>query len=217
MRDPSSTRRRSARRDRDLPARARLFQALGWSIFPGLALGLMVTVASDVTSGIKTFALVVGIAGGGSLLFSELVGRTTAQILHPTAAGRTRGYSAPAALAAKGRYEEAIAAYQVAAGENPDDPLPCLKIARIYAERVGDAELALRWFREARSRDIHPGEERAVIREMVEAAERDGNGLRAAPDLARYAEERSGTDEEAWARRTLAELKEELRGEGPPA
>ena len=34
----------------------------------------------------------------------------------------------------------------------------------------------------------------------VEAAERGGNGLLAAPDLARYAEERAGTQEEAWAR-----------------
>ena len=151
------------------------------------------------------------VPGGGSLLFSELMGRTTAQILHPTAAGRQRGYSGAAALAAKGRYAEAVEAYATASAEAPDDPLPCLKAARLLTERMGQHEAALDWFREARKRDIHPGEERAVMREMLEAAERGGTGLRVAPDLARYAEERSGTDEANWARTTLAFLKEELK------
>lgn len=179
-------------------------------------MGLMVTVAADVATGLKTAGLVIVVAGGGALIFSELVGRTTAALLHPGGSSRRRGeYSAPQALVAKGRYGEAVEAYQAAAAGAPEDPLPCLKLARLFGERMGDAEEALRWYREARARGIHPDEERAVMRELVEAAERGGNGLASAPDLARYAEERAGTDEEAWARRVLTELKRELRTGAP--
>jgi hypothetical protein len=174
-------------------------------------MGLMVTVASDLQTGLKWAGIIIVVAGGGSLLFSEIMGRTTAQILHPGSTARGREYSGVAALVARGRYQDAILAYETAAAEYPDDYIPCLKLAALLSDRVGDAEGSLRWYREARRRGIHPAEERAVMRQMVEAAERGGNGLLAAPDLARYAEERSGTDEEAWARRTLVELKQALR------
>lgn len=197
--------------EKDTAARARIFQALGWAIFPAFIMGLMVTVAADLQTGLKWTGIIMVVAGGGSLLFSEIMGRTTAQILHPGSTARGREYSGVAALVARGRYQDAVLAYQEAASEYPDDYIPCLKLAALLSERVGDAEQSLRWYREARRRGIHPAEERAVMRQMVEAAERGGNGLAAAPDLARYAEERAGTDEEAWARRTLVELKRALR------
>jgi hypothetical protein len=177
-------------------------------------MGIMVTVAADLQTGLKWTGIIIAVAGGGSLLFSEIMGRTTSQILHPSSTARGREYSGVAALVARGRYQDAILAYETAAAEYPDDYIPCLKLAALLSERVGDAEGSLRWYREARRRGVHPAEERAVMRQMVEAAERGGNGLLAAPDLARYAEERTGTDEEAWARRTLVELKQALREDG---
>lgn len=196
------------RRNTDLSAKARFFQAAGWSLIPGLAMGLMVTVASDVRTGLLAAGLIVVGAGGGALFFSEVMGRATAHLVHPTG-GRRGEFSAPAALAAKGRYREALDAYQGLARDAPDDPLPCLKVARLYAERLADGEAALRWFQQARARGLEEAEDRMVIREMVGVAEANAIPMRMAPELARYAEEKAGTPDESWARETLARLKRE--------
>ncbi|HSG47727.1 MAG TPA: hypothetical protein VLA43_07955 [Longimicrobiales bacterium] len=202
---------RSRRRDLDGAARARLLKVAAWSLFPAVFMGGAVAVKAGPLAGLGVFLLVAVVAGGGSLAITEVVGRAAGHLLDPSTGRRHREYSAPASLAARGLYAEAVSAYEAAALEFPEDPAPCLAAARLCAGPLADADQALRWFRQARTRGLGGGEERVVIREMVEVAERGGNGLKAAPDLARYVEERAGTPEGDWAMERLAQLKQTLR------
>lgn len=211
-----STSRTKRLRDHDAAARTRFLKVAAWSLFPAVFMGGAVSLKAGALAGVGAFVLVALVAGGGSLIVAELAAAAAGRLLHPSGGRRRPEYSGPASLAARGLLREAVSAYEAASHEFPDDPVPCLEAARIRAGPLGDTEGALRWFRHARARGIPRGEARVVIREMVEAAERGGNGLLAAPDLARYADERDGTAEGAWARERLAALKAGLRPEGEP-
>lgn len=195
----------------DGATRARLLKVAVWALLPSAFMGGAVAVKGGLAAGLGAFLLVALVAGGGSLAITHVVGRTTGHLLHPSTGRRHREYSGPASLAARGLNAEAVSAYAAAALEFPEDPVPCLGAARLCAGPLGDPDQALRWFRQARTRGLGAGEDRVVIREMVEAAERGGNGLAAAPELARYAEERAGTAEGVWATERLAGLKRTLR------
>lgn len=196
--------------DGDARDRSNRVRALGWALPAGVIMGLMVWYAAGTRAGWTTFFLVTAGASGFALFVSEFAGRSAGQLFHPGSSKRVRDYSAATALAAQGRYEEAMARFRLGAEEEPEDPRPCVEVARLYTRHLDDTVEALQWFREARRRGLSSGEERLVMREMVEAAERGGNGLLAAPDLARYAEEHEEAEEGEWARNLLAELKRTL-------
>lgn len=162
-------------------------------------------------AGIASFFLVLLVAGGGAIFVTEAVGGATGRMLHPSMGRKHRDYSGPASLVARGLYREAVTAYRGASLEFPEDAVPCLGAARVHANHLRETETALQWFREAWRRGLPPGHDRVVIREIVEVAERGGNGLLAARDLAQYAEQRAGTAEGVWARTRLEELREALR------
>lgn len=173
-------------------------------------MGIMVGYAAGTRAGWVTFLTVTPGVAVFALAVSGLAGRSAGRLLHPGASRRPREYSDAAALVARGRYEEALARYRLGAEEAPEHAHPCVEVARLYTRYLDDTGESLRWFREARRRGLSPGEDRLVMREMVEAAERGGNGLLAAPDLARYAEQHEGSEEGRWASALLAELKRTL-------
>ncbi|MBI4420997.1 MAG: tetratricopeptide repeat protein [Gemmatimonadetes bacterium] len=127
-----------------------------------------------------------------------------------------REYSLPQSLALRGRYEEAIRAYQDCCAEFPDDPEPYIRIARLYREELGRPEDAVSWFKKARAEArLQPELEALVTQEIIEAfTYKLAAPRRAMPELARLAERFPGTREGNWAAQRLRELKEEMaRGE----
>lgn len=124
---------------------------------------------------------------------------------------RAREYSFAESLVQRGRFEEAITAFEVAAAEHPEDPTPFLRIARVLRDRVDEPEQAVRWFRRAiRERGLEGPEEVLATREVLELCRKIRKVERALPDLARLAERRAGTGVGEWAERELEEIKKSM-------
>jgi tetratricopeptide (TPR) repeat protein len=126
-------------------------------------------------------------------------------------------YSQAQALAARGRYRDAVAAYEIAAAESGGDPVPYVEIARIHRDRLADYETAAAWFRRAR-RDatLGPGLELLVTQELIELyTKRLGQPQRAIPELARIPRLVPGTPQAQAAERQLASLRAVMRDEDP--
>jgi len=207
------------RRDSDAAFRARMLLGLAWALFAGLGIGIAlaylfvqrgwVSGPLGVLVALGVAALITGAVAGAALLASDVAGRTTAHLLHPSASRRRSDHSLPRALLARGLLEEAVRAFEVAVATNPNDPEPYLEIARIQRDRLGRPDEALRWFRRARDQSrLSPAEARLLIREIVELPRKhlpDPSG--AAPDLARHLAAHEGTPEGEWARTELTELK----------
>lgn len=159
-------------------------------------------------AGVGLFYLVIAAIVGAS-------GRAAATVYMPGGKGSAapRGeYSLAESLAARGRFEDAISVFQEAVAEDPDDPTPYLRIARISRDELDRPDEAIRWFRTARSEARLGGAELALVsRELIELYRKGGEPAKAAPELARLAEMRAGTPEGAWADRELAEAKREMR------
>jgi tetratricopeptide (TPR) repeat protein len=194
-----------------------------WSVIAG-ALGLVmggllgVFVVADGgppwVGALSTFAgaaLAVGIVravvGSGT--------RVAGTIYNPSgsATPRRKEYSGAEALAAQGRHQEAITAFELALAEDPGDPWPYLRVARIYRDHLGRFEDAARWFRRAlREATNCP---LLANRELVELyVHRMKEPGKAAPLLARMAEEMARTPDGEWAAAELLEVKALLRERG---
>lgn len=136
------------------------------------------------------------------------------------------GYSQPESLAVRGRFEEAIGAYEAAAREEPDDPEPWLRIARMEHTDLRRPQRALEALRAARVRVAAESPTAMLIaREIAELYLGDlGEPTRAMPELARLATGFPDTPTGAWAKRQLAELRARVVagefdewGKGPPS
>lgn len=202
---------RSGQRDRDLSRVARNVEAAAWSL-AGAMLGMI--------AGLRIGHPLLGALVGWAVCFlvtRGIVGASgaAATILHApsgTSTPHAPEHSRAVALAARGRYPEAVAAFREAVDENPADPTPHLGIARIHRDHLGDPEGAARWFRRAlREADMPGGMAVLVRRELVELyLHRMEEPRRAAPELARMAQEWAGTEQGEWAARELAVVKKEM-------
>jgi tetratricopeptide (TPR) repeat protein len=148
---------------------------------------------------------------------SEGAGAAAGKIYHPS--GRStpvkHEYSYPESLAARGRYEEAVTAYQVAVSEFPEDPEPYIRIARLNRDKLSEYEDAVFWFKRARNdSEIPSGQELLVTQEIIEIyREKLGTPTRAIPELARILDRFPEDQVAGWARGELARLKEQVRAE----
>lgn len=168
-------------------------------------------------------ALAGAVAGVGVLyvVIRAIVG-TSGRVASTVYMPRGRGSAAPRrehslaeSLAARGRFEDAVSVLQEAVAENPDDPVPYVRIARISRDELDRPDDAVRWFRRARSEArLGEGEASLVTRELIELHRARGEPRKAAPELARLAEMRAGTPEGSWAQRELAELKRSMLDDG---
>lgn len=148
----------------------------------------------------------VRLAGGVAERYLGLTGATTPP---------RREYSAPLALVAQGRYEEAAAAWEIAAAESGGDPEPYLALARLYRDHLGQPEEAAAWFRRARRDATLPaGHDLLVSQELIELYRgKLGQPQRAIPELARICERFPGTPNAAAAEGELAALRAQIANE----
>lgn len=163
---------------------------------PGWVAVLCVPFGAVFTGGL-TRLLVGGSAGAASTIYNPS-GRSTP---------RRKEHSHAESLAARGQYEEAVTAFELAVAEDPADPWPYLRVARIYRDQLARLEDSARWFRRAFREATDP----PVIarKELVELyVHRLGEPARAAPELARMAEELAGTPEGEWAATELLHVKQ---------
>lgn len=122
------------------------------------------------------------------------------------------GYSGAESLAVRGRFEDAINAYELAAQEEPTDPEPWLRIARIERSDLKRPQRAIEALRAARTRVPDDSPTAIMIsKEIAETFMRDLNDPpRAMPELARLAAAFPDTPTGKWAATELAELKKSI-------
>ena len=145
-------------------------------------------------------AWIVSSAGSAAATLYTPSGRSTP---------RNREYSQAESLLARGMHQEAVDAFEMAVAEDPSDPVPYLRVARIYRDNLARPEDAARWFRRAlRDATFPAGQSFLTRKEMVELyTHRMGAPERALPELARMAEELQGTSEGEWAATRFREIK----------
>jgi tetratricopeptide (TPR) repeat protein len=123
--------------------------------------------------------------------------------------GTKREYSRAQALAMRGEYRAAVAEYEAAAEEFPEDPEPLILGARVLRDGLKDLEAAAEWLRRARDRPrLQPSADITIARELVDLY--DGpleTPEKALPELARIAATYPGTTAGEWAGRQLARLR----------
>lgn len=202
-------------RDVDAAARAQRLHAFGWSLAAGIPFGAGVgLILGNIPVGLLSgpfiiYGIVLGIAaisGRGATVVYMPSGVTTP---------RRREYSRAKALEVRGHYEDAIRAYEVAILEAPHASEPYLSIARLFRDELRDLDSAVHWFRRARQEALlSPGESIRIHRELAEIfLHHRRDPRKAAPELARLAEEYPHTPDGEWAARELAEIKEAMARE----
>jgi tetratricopeptide (TPR) repeat protein len=115
-----------------------------------------------------------------------------------------RGLSGAEALAARGQFDAAVAWYEDALREAPDDPTPAVHLARLYRDQLGQYQEAISWFRYARRIGQAPAAEVTTTREIMEVFDRKLNAPeRAIPELARLSDRFAAHAIGEWAREEL--------------
>lgn len=185
--------------------------------FMGVALGFLMM----DQYGFGLWAIPMCMAGMGLLLSSGLLlligsATSTAKGLYNPSGSATphkKEYSFAESLAMRGLYDEAISAFElVIIEEKSTDPTPFLRIARIYRDDVERYEDAARWFNRAlRDSDMHTGLQSLVRKELIELYRvRLEMPQKAAPMLARIAEDMEGTPDGEWAAQELRDVKQRM-------
>jgi hypothetical protein len=208
-------RSRKGLKDVDAATRAQKMHVWGWSLYAGIPFGVGV--------GLLTGHFVLGVLLGPVIIFgvvtgiSNASGRGASVLYTPTGATtpRRREYSRAKALEVRGEYEAAIKAYEVEVLDAPRVAEPYFCIARLFRDELGELNAAINWFRRAqREAVLSTGEAIRTHRELAEIFLHIlREPTRAAPELARLAEEYPHTPDGKWAARELAEIKESMARE----
>jgi len=199
-------------RDIDAARRARILTAASWSLAGGVIGGLggwfigVGALFGFVVGYVVTFLI--------SAVIVESVGGVAEAIISPSGKSTPviREYSYPESLAIRGRYEDAIDAYQVCCSDYPEDPEPYVRIGRIYRDNLSQYDEAIPWFKRARSEaTVNRGVELLITQEIIEIYTMKLNTpARAIPELARLAERYAGDPAGDSAKQELNRLREGL-------
>lgn len=211
----SETPPESRLKDVDAAGRAQAIHAMGWSLFGGVPLGIALGLLLGVPllglflGPVLMYLVVSAVAG--------VAGRGAGKVYMPSGSStpRKKEYSRAMALEVQGQLFEAVKAYEMEVLDNPADPEPYLRIARLQRDSIRDPGAAAHWFKRAqREAVLSPGQTIRTHRELAELFIHTLKEPRkAAPELARLAELFPNTQDGGWAARTLAELKEEMARE----
>lgn len=199
-------------RDVDAPGRARRFKVLAWALYAGVPMGA----AAGFAAGHPFLGLLICpiLIWTAVTVVAEVSGRGGSVLYMPSGSStpRKKEYSQAKALAARGEFEAAIATFQAAILEDPQDGEAYLNIARIYRDELREPERALTWFRRTLA-EASPPEGQGILarREMAELLIHHlEEPTKAAPDLARMAEEYAGRRTGEWAREELTRIKKRM-------
>jgi hypothetical protein len=215
-------------RDRDLQSSSGILLIVMLLVPPmlimGAALGVLIFQGSLVSALLKS-ALLLGVpalAVVGSVVYaiSERVGESAGGLYYPATrlASPIQDYSKEETLIQRGRTDEALEALRLAAGENPSDPRPPLRMAFLLRDEMDAPSEALEWLGRAASIEGLPeAEQKYLLREIMELCRsRLGGPELAMPLLAKVAQLRQGTGVGHWARQELREIKgETLQNDHP--
>jgi tetratricopeptide (TPR) repeat protein len=196
--------------------------ALGYSP-AGFILGAAAGFYTTQVGGLPSSAIWVGGIIGWlvtittPLLITSAAGRFARRLYFPS--GRStppqKQHSLAESLAVRGQYEEALKEFERALADDPADPDPYLRIARLHRDHTKRYELAAQWFRKAtREAKLAPSLELLVRHELVELYNVNLEmPQRAAPELAMIVERFAGTADGDRAAAELAELKASLESD----
>lgn len=160
--------------------------------------------------------IMAGVSGAAGYLYALIVVEGSQKVVERIYLGGESpplaDYSRAETLAIRGHYDEAVVAFEEAWLACPEDPEPCLRLARLLRDELESPEHALTWF--LRGRDapgIDGGREIMATREIIDLYLGPlQQPRRALPELARLAERFSGTAAARWAAEELRSLKKEL-------
>jgi len=206
------------RRDRDAQETALGLGLALWAAIGG-GLGGLLGLFLSAIRGYPLLPTMLGCAIAGAVIvwiiaerLATIAADAGAAIIIPS--GRTTParpeYSLADSFVARGRYEEAAAAYESAAAADPAAVEPCLRLGRLLRDRLDDPESAVTWLRRARDGTPDAGLSLLITRELHRLFTGTlGDPQRALPDLARLAERHADTRGGAWARSEIRRLKAE--------
>jgi hypothetical protein len=193
---------------------------LVWSV-PGAVIGLLAGAFVGTRLGVNpAVAALLGAAIGAGTSYGTVrllvraAGSAVQTVYAPSGASTPvkHDYSLAQSLVARGRYDDAVAAYRTHALEFPADPEPPLQLARLLDGQLQRPEEAARWLRHARTHcTLTTGQELMVAQELVRiyidelAAPR-----RAMPELSRIVAGFPETPAAVTARRELEVMRELL-------
>ncbi|MGD2134784.1 MAG: tetratricopeptide repeat protein [Gemmatimonadales bacterium] len=128
---------------------------------------------------------------------------------------RRREYSAAEARFAAGDYDGAIAAYEQHVADDPTDPEPYLRIARIHRDQLGRYDEVAQWLTRARNESrLDAGRELFVAQELIELyLYKLRTPRKAIPELTLITRRFPDTQIADAAARDLEELRAMLAGE----
>jgi tetratricopeptide (TPR) repeat protein len=218
-------RKASSMKDVDSGYAVRNLQVYNWAIGFAVLFGMFGAVGSGLIGHSPLYGFLV--AGGVTFGFVMLFGLLVPKLFSDAGSGiyAPSGSSTPAppeyslaqSLAVRGQFDAAMRTYEDAMQEHPDDPEPCIRIARILRDSLQRHEEAVTWFKRAREKNgITDGQEIMVSREISELYMFTlRSPTKAAPELARLAAKHPGTPAGEWAKTNLREIKEIMRQEEP--
>jgi hypothetical protein len=169
----------------------------GWIGVAGLVLGLLL-----LPAGLYLLALLawtaIGLVSGG---FARIV----------LASGEVPGaasFSAEEALVARGRIDDARAAYEARLHAAPTSQAIRFALAALHRDHRQDFQAAERLYLEIRAADPSGAREDSVSNALIDLYERTGNRGRLMAEYARLAARHGNRGPGAAAKRRLAELKQ---------
>ena len=199
---------------------AESFAGYAWDVIAGGLVGLVVTNLMDIATlpAVLTALSVGGVYAWvlGYWICGEGVGDALGMLFATTGASTPHEpeLSRAQALGVQGHTEEAIGEYRRAIEGDPTRLQPYLRVAELHAAQR-DYSAGTKTLTEALEKaHVTPEQELLVIRNIVEMwAVTAGEPARAAPFLARLAEEQPDTEAGRWAASALGDIKEQLAEE----
>lgn len=168
----------------------------------------------------RGFSLVIVVAASAGGLVAGFV---VAFVVHEGAGGLvewatagTRGrsrpeYSQAETLVIRGAYAGAVRLYAAAADENPADPEPLIRGARVLRDHSAAYASAADWLRRARERKLTTEQDITIARELIELyVGRLDQTAKALPELARLRDRYPDTRTAEWAANRMGQLRAQV-------